>query len=132
MRLIREGIYSPGELVKAVSSKGGLFSYVGEDDLEKIIRRIDRGDEEAKLAFEGMAYQTAREIGALAVVLKGKVDGIILTGGGAKSDRLTALIEERVGFLGRIFIVPGELELKALAEGAGRVLSGEEEVKIYC
>ena len=131
MRLIREGIYSPEELVKTVSSKGGLFSYVGEVDLEKIVRRIDRGDEEAKLAFEGMAYQTAREIGALAAVLKGKVDGIILTGGGAKSDRLTALIEERVSFLGRIFIVPGELELKALAEGAARVLSGEEEAKIY-
>jgi len=83
------------------------------------------------LIFEAMAYQISKDIGAMTTVLKGKVDGVILTGGLAYSKMLRGLIEERVGFLAPLFVYPGEDEMLALAEGGLRVLRGEEEVKAY-
>ena len=78
-----------------------------------------------------MAYQVAKEIGACAAVLKGKVDGIILTGGIAYDKLFTSWVEERVKFIAEVTVYPGEDELMALAEGGLRVLKGEEEAKIY-
>jgi butyrate kinase len=129
--LIEEGVYSPGELLGIARREGGIYSYLGEANLQEVERRIEAGDEKARLVFQGMAYQTAKEIGALAAVLKGEVDGVVLTGGGARSDRLVSLIRERVYFVAPLFILPGELELEALAEGVMRVLGGEEKAKIY-
>ena len=78
-----------------------------------------------------MAYQVAKEIGAQAVVLEGQIDAIILTGGLAYSQYLISYIERKIGFLGRVFVYPGEDELLALALGVLRVLKGAEQVKVY-
>jgi butyrate kinase len=78
-----------------------------------------------------MAYQTAKEIGAMATVLKGKVDRIILTGGLAFSSVLVPWIIEKVSFIAPTVIKPGEGEIRALALGALRVLKGEEQPKDY-
>ncbi len=129
--LIEEGAFSPAELLKTVSRGGGICSYIGETDLRSTVARVEAGDEKARLVFEGMGYQIAKEIGASAAVLGGHVDGIVLTGGGAHCDRLVSFIRERVSFIGPVFTIPGELELKALAEGVSRVLRGEEEAKVY-
>jgi len=99
--------------------------------MREVERRIEEGDDFAKLIFEAMAYQIAKEIGADATVLKGDVDEIILTGGVVNSKRLVELIKERVSFIAPIVLFPGEKELEALALGALRVLRGEEEAKIY-
>lgn len=129
--LIEESAISPSELLRTVSRAGGISSYIGETDLRSTVARIEAGDEKARLVLEGMGYQIAKEIGACAAVLAGNVDGIVLTGGGAHCERLVSFIRDRVSFIGPVFTVPGELELEALAEGANRVLRGEEEAKVY-
>jgi butyrate kinase len=110
---------------------GGLKSYIDEVDLSRVEYRIQEGDEEARLALEGMAYQVSKEIAAMAAVLEGDIDAVVLTGGGAFCKRLVALIEQRIRFLAPVHVIPGELELEALAEGAVRILLGEEKPQKY-
>jgi butyrate kinase len=92
---------------------------------------IERGDNYAQLIFEGMCYQIAKEIGAMATVLKGKVEAIILTGGISHNEILVNRIKDRAGWIAPIVVYPGEEEMKALAEAVIRVINGAEEVKIY-
>ncbi|MFA6412999.1 MAG: butyrate kinase [Syntrophales bacterium] len=111
--------------------QGGLAAYLGTSDAQQVEEMIKDGDEKAMIVFEAMAYQIAKDIGAMCVVLKGEMEGIILTGGLAHSERLTGLIEEQVRFLAPVFTYPGEDEMAALAEGGIRVLRNEEKTKIY-
>lgn len=92
---------------------------------------IDNGDEYAKLVFETMAYQIAKEVGALATTVNGRVDAIALTGGIVYSKRMADWITDRVSFIAPVYRYPGEGEIQALYEGAMRVVRGEEEAKIY-
>jgi len=130
-RFLDETGWTMDELLDTAARRGGLYSYLGEVELEKILQMIERGNGEAALAFRSMAYQVAKEIGALAAVLSGDVDAVVLTGGGANCAALTALVEERVRFIAPVMRLPGELELEALGEGAARVLSGEEAAGSY-
>jgi len=95
------------------------------------LKRMAAGDAKATLVFGAMVYQIAKEIGAMAAALKGKVDGIILTGGMSHSKELTDSITDYVRFLGPIHVFPGEKELEALAQGAFRVVEGREKAKEY-
>ena len=81
------------------------------------------------MIFEAMAYQIAKEIGAMATVLEGRIDGIVLTGGLANVEMLTDWIRGRVQFIAPVFVYPGEDEMAAFAEGGMRVLMKEEDVK---
>lgn len=125
------GKYTEAQLRSLVMGKGGLVAYLGTNSTEEIEKRIKAGDAAALEVFQAMAYQIAKEIGAMAVVLKVSLDAIVLTGGSAHSSMLTSWIEERVRFLGPVKIYPGEDEMKALAQGVLRVLRGEEQVKEY-
>ncbi len=125
------GEYSKEELIRRLSSQSGLKGYLGTADLVEIEKRIDKGDADARLYFDAMIYQIAKEIGAAATVLKGNIDGVILTGGMANSTRLVESIRQYISYLGRVFVYSGEKEMEALAEGALRVITGEEEAKIY-
>jgi butyrate kinase len=111
--------------------QGGLATYLGTTDAQQVEEMIKRGDEKARLVFAAMAYQIAKDIGAMAVVLNGELDGIILTGGLAHSEMLTGLIEARVRFLAPVSVYPGEDEMSALAAGGMRVLGKEEEIMKY-
>lgn len=128
---LKEGRYTPDTLVQAVSRCGGIFSYLGIVDLREVERRMEAGDDRAALAWEGMVYQIAKEIGGLAAALSGKVDAIVLTGGMAHSRRLTQAITKKTRFIARVVTVPGEFEIEALVDGAVRVLKGEEAAKDY-
>jgi butyrate kinase len=125
------GEYTLQEMKKLVKGHGGMVAYLGTHDIRIVEDKIDGGDQKAKLVYDAMAYQIAKEIGAAATVVSGKVDGIILTGGLANSTRFTDHIKERVQFIGPLYILPGEREMKALAMGALRVLNGTEEIKRY-
>jgi butyrate kinase len=92
---------------------------------------IEAGDEQVALVYEAMALSVARSIAKLAVVIDGKVDVIVLTGGLAYSERFTGLIRKRVSFIASVSVLAGENEMQALAEGAYRVLSGEETAACY-
>ena len=119
------------EAKRAIVGKGGLVSYLGTNSAKEVEERIAAGDEHAKAVYEAMAYQIAKEIGAMAAVLEGEVDAIVLTGGLAASEILTGWIEQRAAFIAPVRRYPGEDELKALVLGCLRVLRGVEEAKTY-
>ncbi|WP_374703100.1 butyrate kinase [Neobacillus cucumis] len=119
------------EIMKRLVGQGGLVGYLGTNDAVEVEQRIAAGDKRAKLIYEAMAYQVAKEIGACSTVISGKVDIIVLTGGLACGKAFVKLISDRINWIADVIVHPGEDELQALAEGALRVLSGEEEVKIY-
>ena len=131
IELCLSGKYSPSEVKKLLVGKGGLVGYLGTNDGREVGRMIEAGNEKAKLVYEAMAYQIAKEIAADSAVLSGLVDSIVLTGGLAYDKMLVKLITDRVNFIADVKVVPGENEMSALVEGALRVLSGEEQAKIY-
>ncbi len=117
------------EFKPVIRGKGGLYSYLGTTDLREA-EQMMQDDEYARLVVDAMAYQIAKEIGAMATVLKGEVDCIVLTGGMAYSEYLTEKISTSVKFIAPVIIEAGEDEMEALNEGVLRVLAGEK-VKIY-
>lgn len=125
------GEYYRHEIMKKLVGQGGLVSYLGTNDAVAVEKRIAKGDKEAKLVYEAMAYQVAREIGSASAVLEGNIDAIILTGGLAYGKDFVELISDRIKWIADVVVHPGENELQALTEGAIRVLNGEEEAKVY-
>ena len=123
--------YTLDEMKKKINGKGGFVAYLNTNDARNVEEDMAKGDEKAKLIFEAMGYQVAKEIGKCAAVLAGKVDAIILTGGIAYSKNMVAYIKERVSFIGEVVVYPGEDELLALAQGGLRVLNGEEKPGEY-
>ena len=123
------GAYSQKQLDRKVFGEGGLFAYLGTRDLKEVERRIEAGDERAAAVFEAMIYQVAKEAGAMAAVLRGRVDAVLLTGGMAYSERLIAKLKHSIDWIAPVVVYPGEDELRALAEGVFRVLDGEERAK---
>lgn len=123
--------YTKEELRKKIVGGGGLVAYLGTNDGREVQKMIRSGDRKARLIYQAMAYQIAKEIGAGATVLKGEVDAIILTGGLAYDDELMDWIKERVGFIAKVMVYPGEFEMLALAQGVLRVFRGDEKAKAY-
>ncbi len=130
-KLCFSGEYTYEEVKKMITGRGGYVSYLGTNDGIEVAKRIEAGDKEAKLIQDALCYQTAKEIGACATVLKGKVDAIILTGGLVYSEDIGDYIEAHVGFIAPVIRYPGEDEMEALAAGALRVMRGEEKAKDY-
>jgi len=125
------GKYTKAEIKKFLAGKGGLVSHLGTNSLIEVEKMIANGNKYAKLVFDAMVYQISKEIGKHAVVLKGKVDAIVLTGGLANSEQLINGIKEYVTFIAPLFVYPGEHEMEAIARGVRRVLEGKEKVKEY-
>jgi len=120
-----------GQVEQKLRAESGLYAYLGTGNLLEIEARIAAGDTRAAAVVEAMAYQIAKELGAVAAALALRLDGVILTGGMSRSELLVGRLRERVGALGRFFIYPGEREMEALALGALRVLRGQEMPRVY-
>ena len=131
IRLCFSGKYTEDELIKMVHGKGGLMAHLGTTSVPEVLDRILNRDLHAMLVLRGMCYSIAKEIGAMAVGMKGDVDAILLTGGIAHSKRVTDFIAGHVDFIAPIYVYPGENELRALAENALAVLRGERKAKVY-
>lgn len=131
IKLCYSGKYTLDEMKKKITGRGGLVAYLNTNDGREVQKMIKEGNKKAELVYKAMAYQVAKEIGACAAVLKGKVDAIILTGGLAYGEEFVEWIKERVSFISKVVVYPGEDELLALAEGGLRVLTGEENAKEY-
>ena len=116
---------------KKIATGGGLVSHLGTNDALEVKRMIEAGDEYAALVYEALFYNVANWIGYMAAVLKGKVDGIILTGGLMNDEFGANYIRERVEWIAPVAVKPGELEGDALAAAALRVLRGEEDLLEY-
>lgn len=131
VELCFSGTFYRDDITKSLVGEGGLVGYLGTNDAVEVEKKIAAGDEEAKLIYDAMAYQIAKEIGSAATVLEGNVDAIILTGGIAYGKDFVETISSKVKWIADIAVYPGEDELQALSEGAIRVLSGEETAKVY-
>jgi butyrate kinase len=116
---------------KMLTTQGGLVSHLGTGDSREVENRAQEGDANARLVYEALAYNVAKHICALAAAVNGKVDGVLLTGGLARSRMIVDWIRGRVEFLAPVEVYPGEHEMAALREGAARALTGEEPVRIY-
>jgi butyrate kinase len=107
---------------------GGWIAHLGTDDVREIYRRIDDGDARARLVLDATLVQLGKEAGGMLAVLEGAVDGVVLTGGVARSERFVAELEQRLAWIGApLFVYPGGNEMIAMARGALRVLDGECE-----
>lgn len=131
VKLSFSGKVTLDEVKKMIKGNGGLTAYLGTNNAKIVGEMCDEGDQNAKLIYEGMAYQVAKDIGANAAVLEGEVDAIVITGGIAYDSQFISWIEKRVKFIAPIIVFPGEDELEALAQGGLRVLKSEESAKIY-
>lgn len=131
VRMCFSGKYSQKEIMKMIKGEGGLVGYLGTNSAYDVEQMVVKGDAHAKLIYEAMAYQVAKEIGAMSTVLKGDVDVILITGGVAHSKWFVNQIIERVHKIAPVHVYPGEDEMKALAMNGMRVLRGETVAKIY-
>jgi butyrate kinase len=131
IRTCFSGKYSLKELMSMVKGNGGMMAYLGTTDAYKAELEALEGNKKAEKVFDAMAYQVAKDIGAMSTVLSGMVDAILITGGIAHSTWFVNKIIERVYRIAPVHVYPGEDELKALAFNGMRVLNGETEVKVY-
>jgi len=125
------GKYSHDQMKKMVKGNGGIAAYLETNSAYDAEMRAAGGDEKAREVFEAMAYQVAKEVGAMSTVLRGEVDGILITGGIANSKWFVNLIIERVFKIAPVHVYPGEDEMRALATNGLLVLKGEVEPKEY-
>ncbi len=125
------GEYTEEEIMKKLVGTGGLLGYLGTNDAVKVEQMIQGGDEKARFIYDAMAYQIAKEIGAASAVLKGEVEAIVLTGGLAYGKSFVSTIRSYIDWISDVLVYPGENELQSLAQGALRVLQGEEQSKQY-
>jgi butyrate kinase len=120
-----------GALRRRLFGDGGLFGHLGTRDVREALRRAEAGDARAALLLEALSLQVAKAVGGLAAALEGRVDAVLLTGGLAHLPAVVEPLRRRVAFVGPVVVLPGEDELRALAEGALRVLRGEEPALRY-
>lgn len=125
------GKYSHSEIKAMLTGKGGMVAYLGTNSFREICSMAEGGNEKAVLIIQAVTYQVAKEIGAMACVLHGRVDAIILTGGMAYQDSAVNRIREMVEYIAEVVVYPGEDEMKALAFNALLALDGKLEIKTY-
>ena len=131
IKMCFSGQYTEKEVYKKIVGNGGFNAYVGTNDMRDVEKMVQNGDKKAEEVREAFIMQVAKNIGSMACVLKGKVDQIIITGGIAYDKVVVAGLTERAGFIAPITVYPGEDELLALAQGALRVMNGEEKAMEY-
>ena len=117
--------------MKKIHGNSGLVDYLGTKDMREIERRLETGDETAKMAVDAMVYQTAKAVASMAAVVDGQVDYIILTGGCMHRPWLAEATKAKVEWIAPVEVIPGAYEMTALAKGIARVLAGTEEAKEY-
>lgn len=131
IKMCFSGEYTQKQMLEKIVKSGGLVDHLGTSEVLEILERIDKGDAYAKLVYDAMIYQIGKQIGANAAVLHGKVDAILLTGGIARNAYLVEQIKAMTSFIADVHVYAGEFEMEALAAGAYRVLTGQEEAKCY-
>ena len=125
-----EGKYTHDEIRKLLVGSGGLMAHLGINDTKVILQMVESGDKKARLVLEALAYNVAKEIGAMLAVLHGEADAVILTGGIAYSKFVVEYIKKMISPIIKVTVYPGEDEMESLAMSGLRVLRGEE-AKMY-
>ena len=125
------GDYTQEEIKKMITGRGGLMAHLGITDARDVVKRISEGDVRAELVLKSMIYNIAKEIGSMSVVLHGKVDAILLTGGISYNDYCINKLKEYIAFIAPVCVFPGEDEMEALAFNALGALRGKLNCKEY-
>lgn len=131
VKMCYSGEYTLQQMKEKISKTGGLVSLLGTDNMLEIKERIEKGDQWASLVYENFAYQLAKYIGSYACVMEGKVDAIVMTGGVSNDEQFIRSVKKYAGWIAPFIVYGGDFEMEALASGAIRALSGEEETKEY-
>ena len=131
VRLCYSGKYTQKEIFKMIKGEGGMVAFLETNNAQEVSQRAADGDTFAKLIYDAMAYQVAKEVGAMGSVLSHEIDGILITGGIAHDKYFTNQIISYIHRMAPVHIYPGEDEMEALAMNGLRVLKGELEVKVY-
>lgn len=131
VKLCFSGKYTEKEIYSKLIGKGGFNAYCGTNDMRDVEKMVQDGDKKAEEVREAFITQVAKDMGAMACVLKGKVDQIIVTGGIAYDKVVVAGLKEKAGWIAPMTVYPGEDELLALVQGGLRIMRGEEELKVY-
>ena len=131
IKMCFDGEQTYDSMMKLVKRQGGLMAHLGTTDAREVEKRIEAGDEHARLIYEAMALNIAKNIAKCTPNVCGRVDAILLTGGIAYSQYITSFIRDRVDFIAPVVVYPGEDEMLSLALGGLRVLRKEETAKIY-
>ncbi|MBN2615717.1 MAG: butyrate kinase [Bacteroidales bacterium] len=131
VRLCYSGKYTMEEVLKMITGQGGLIAYLGTNSAYEVEKRVKENDEQAKLIYDAMAYQVAKEVGGMGAVLNFEIDGILITGGIAHDKYFVNQIISYVHRIAPVHVYPGEDEMKALAQNGLRVVRGEMQPKDY-
>lgn len=131
IKMCFSGKYTEKEVGAFINKTGGIQAWLDTNDMREVTKRIEAGDRKAKIVYDAMIYQIAKQVGAMFVALKCNCSAIILTGGISNDPYLVKNLKKYVGKLATVIEMPGEFELEALASGALRVLRGIEEPKVY-
>ena len=125
------GRYTHSDIKSMITGKGGMVAYLGTNNFREVCEMAEKGDSKAQLVRDAVSYQIAKEIGAMAAVLKGEVDAIILTGGMAYNASHVERIKLMAGFIAEVIVYPGEDEIKSLAFNGLLALDGKIGIKTY-
>jgi len=131
VRLCYSGKFTEKEVLKMIKGEGGLVAYLGTNSAYEVEQRAQKGDAQAKYIYDGMAYQVAKEVGSMAAVLHGDIDGILITGGIAHDKYFVNQIISYIHRFAPVHVYPGEDEMKALASNGLRAATGEAQIKEY-
>lgn len=131
VKICFSGEYTKDEIKQMLKGKGGLVAYLDSNDAYEVEKKAEAGDEKAALIQDALAYQVAKEIGAMSAVLEGDIDAILLTGGIAYGKPVVEAIKKRIKHFAPVYVYPGEDEMKALAMNGLRVLKGDTEALKY-
>lgn len=131
VKLCFSGKYDLKTMKAKITKKGGMVAYLDTNNFKEALDRAKNGDKKADEVLRAMIYQIAKEIGKMAAVLNGNVDAIVITGGIAYNNEVIDWLKERVSFIAKFIVYPGEDEMKALALATLRVLKNEETAKKF-
>jgi butyrate kinase len=131
LHLLESGLYTPAGLRTVMTTQAGLAAHLGSADLRQAEDRMNAGDEKARSVFEALAYAVAKAVASMAPALEGRVEAVVLTGGMARSTRLTHAITRLTAFLGPVVVVAGLQELEAMERGAALALAGKLPIQEY-
>lgn len=131
MDMCYSGQWTRDEMYEKLIQSGGFIDHLGTNSILEVEQMISDGDEYAKLVMDAFIYQIGKCVGSMIAVLHGKADAILLCGGIVHSQRVVDGITAMCGYAAPIRIYPGEFEMEALASGAMRALTGQDEIKTY-
>ena len=131
IELCFSGKYTKSEVLKMITTDGGLFAYMGVHEGYAIDEMAREGDEKAIFFLRAMAYQVAKTVGSMYAVLKGDVDAVLLTGGLTHSKIFMEELTSTIKKIAPVHTYSSEDDVETLALNGYYLLSGELETCIY-